>query len=342
MERRFRVVNRAWIVTVALLSGAILVGCEGFEETTDTPSETAAPAAASGVVTREASVPASGDLLADTDWYLVEIQSMDDAVGTTRPVDPSVYTMRLNSDGTVNMRLDCNRANGTWTNEPSADPSNGSFEFGPLATTRALCPPPNLDEQIAAQAEHIRGYLLKDSRLYLSLMADGGIFVWEARVPFETEPDARLETAILQASPDHTTAIVEIDNRVARYLYSRFDLDGDGRDEVFVYLLGSVFCGSGGCTLMLFTDRDNGYSLVNTFPISRTPIIVSNVRTDGWANLVRPESGGGASPSYVTHVFDGERYVEDGRVPAETAPEGTRCLAGDFTFDDGIPLEPRN
>ena len=137
MRRRFRVVIRSSIVAVALLSGAIVVGCKGPAETTEMPPETAATATDSGVVVREASVPASGDLLADTDWYLVEIQSMDDAVGTTRPEDPSVYTMRLNGDGTVNMRLDCNRANGTWTAEPSSDPTNGTFGFGPLAATKA-------------------------------------------------------------------------------------------------------------------------------------------------------------------------------------------------------------
>jgi hypothetical protein len=35
---------------------------------------------------------------------------MDDAIRTERPDDPSLYTMQLNSDGTVAMRLNCNRA----------------------------------------------------------------------------------------------------------------------------------------------------------------------------------------------------------------------------------------
>jgi len=121
--------------------------------------------------------------LAGTAWRLLEFRSMDDAVGVVRPNDPSRYTMQLDADGTVNMRLDCNRGNGTWSIEPSADPSNGRFELGPLATTKALCPPPNLDEMIARQAPYIRGYLLREGRLYLSLMADGGIFAWEPLAP---------------------------------------------------------------------------------------------------------------------------------------------------------------
>ena len=280
--------------------------------------------------------------LVGTSWRLVEFQSMDEATGTRRPDDPWLFTMRLNADGTVNMRLNCNRANGTWTIEPSADPANGRFEFGPLATTKALCPPPSMDELITAQAGYIRGYLLKDGRLYLSLMADGGIFAWAPHVPFVAETDPDIEAAILEASPDFTREMVGIGEVGARYVYSRIDLNGDGRDEVFVYMLGSIFCGTGGCNLMLFTDTGNGLSLVNNFPISRTPVIVSADRTGGWSNIIRVESGGGAPRSYVTHVFDGERYVEHQRTAAETPPAGTRCLTGDVSYDNGVPLDPRD
>ena len=121
----------------------------------------------------------SSDPLAGTDWRLVQFQSMDDAIGTIRPADPSVFTMRLQEDGTVSMRLDCNRATGNWSAEPAADGASGRFSFGPLATTRALCPPPNLDERIARDAAYVRGYILRDGRLHLSLMADAGIYTWE-------------------------------------------------------------------------------------------------------------------------------------------------------------------
>jgi heat shock protein HslJ len=118
--------------------------------------------------------------LAGTTWRLVEFQSMDDAIGTQRPEDPSAYTMRLNGDGTATMRLDCNRATGTWSSAPGDDPASGRFTFGPLAVTRALCPPPSMGERIAADAQYVRSYLLREGKLYLSLMADAGIYVWEA------------------------------------------------------------------------------------------------------------------------------------------------------------------
>ena len=188
---------------------------------------------------------AETNTLANSSWRLVEIQSMDDAIGTTRPKDPSRFTMQLNSDGTVSMQLDCNRARGSWKATPSADRQSGSFTFGRLASTRALCPPPNLDEKIAAQAEHVRSYLLKDGRLHLSLMADAGIWVWEpltSAKSFETGPDKKLEAAILKAMPDYTRTAVDAATGLGkgRYIYARADLNNDGRQEVLVYLLGQL------------------------------------------------------------------------------------------------------
>jgi len=166
-------VNISARACVTLLVLGVAAGCGGGEETPAAPPATEAPAAATSTA-----IPG----LSGTSWRLVEFQSMDDAQGTTKPDDPSRYTMALNADGTASLRLNCNNATGSWKAEPSADGTNGTFEFGPLAATMAVCPPPSMDELIAKQAPYIRGYLLSDGKLYLSLMADGGIFAWE---PFD-------------------------------------------------------------------------------------------------------------------------------------------------------------
>jgi len=111
-------------------------------------------------------------------WRFVEFESSSDEIGTIRPDDPGKYTMTLEAGGRVTMRLDCNRATGTWTADP-ADGESGSFTFGPLAMTRAQCPQPSLDTRIARDAEYVRTYVLRGDRLYLNLMADGGNYVWE-------------------------------------------------------------------------------------------------------------------------------------------------------------------
>jgi len=120
--------------------------------------------------------------LSGSSWRLVEFESSDDQIGTIRPENPDNYTMELLPDGTVAMRLDCNRGTGTWT-ASEAGAGSGTFEFGPLAVTRAFCPPPSMGDQIARDAEYVRTYVVRGDRLYLNLMADGGNYVWERANP---------------------------------------------------------------------------------------------------------------------------------------------------------------
>jgi heat shock protein HslJ len=179
MNQGSRLTSGVAMALAILLAGHLLV--VGNPSSAQIAVQPQAPTtASSGTAGTGKSVgSASGRSLANTQWRLMEFQSMDDKKGTVRPMDPSLYTMRLDSDGTVTMRLNCNRATGTWSSEPGSDAASGRFEFGPLAATRALCPSPSMDESIVAQSKFIRSYLLKDGRLYLSLMADGGIYAWE-------------------------------------------------------------------------------------------------------------------------------------------------------------------
>lgn len=121
--------------------------------------------------------------LGGTAWRLVAIQSMDDAQGTVRPPATAVYELRFGADGRAALHLDCNRAMGSWQVTPSADPRNGSLSFGPLAGTRALCGPDSLEPRLMRQLPFVRGYLLRDGQLHLSLMADGGILSWAPLAP---------------------------------------------------------------------------------------------------------------------------------------------------------------
>jgi para-nitrobenzyl esterase len=108
--------------------------------------------------------------LGGTSWQLVSFQGGDDKVLV--PDDRAKYTITFGADGTVSARIDCNRGRGTWN-------SPGPSQFGPLALTRAMCPPGSLHDHIVKQWGYIRSYVIRDGRLFLSLMADGGIYEWE-------------------------------------------------------------------------------------------------------------------------------------------------------------------
>jgi len=69
-------------------------------------------------------------------------------------------------------------------------PGPHQLQFGPLALTRAQCPPGSLHDRIVKQRGYIRSYVMKDGHLFLSLMADGGIYEFEPII--STNPPAPL------------------------------------------------------------------------------------------------------------------------------------------------------
>jgi heat shock protein HslJ len=123
-----------------------------------------------------ACLPAVASGLAGTSWRLLNIASMDDTVYV--PDDPAKYTLAFGADGAASMQADCNRGAGSWTSE-----SPGQLQFGPVAATRALCPPESLSEKYLAQFEWVRSYVLKDGNLFLATMADGAIIEFEPLPP---------------------------------------------------------------------------------------------------------------------------------------------------------------
>jgi len=110
--------------------------------------------------------------LAGTSWQLVKIMEMDDSVD--EPDDRSLYTLEFGADGRAAMRADCNRGTGSWTSG-----SPGQLLFGPIASTKAMCPPASLSDKYLAQFEWVRSYVMENGHLYLATMADGSIIEFE-------------------------------------------------------------------------------------------------------------------------------------------------------------------
>ncbi len=111
--------------------------------------------------------------LAGTSWQLVRFQGGDGTIVT--PDDGSKYTLSIAADGTVAVRIDCNRGRGTWKSS-----APGQLALGPLALTRAMCPAQSMHDRIVKQWTSIRSYVVKDGHLFLSLIADGGNFEFQS------------------------------------------------------------------------------------------------------------------------------------------------------------------
>jgi len=113
-----------------------------------------------------------------TAWVLVEFQSMDDTV--LKPNAGTRYSLTFSDDGRLLIQADCNRGQGTWRS-----PGNAALELGPVTLTRAQCPPSPLQDRFVKDLSYVRSYLMRDGKLHLSLMADGGIYAFE---PTEVKP----------------------------------------------------------------------------------------------------------------------------------------------------------
>src|SRR5690606_6537176 len=113
--------------------------------------------------------------LEGTSWQLVRFEGGDGTVLV--PDDRSKYTIAFQPDGHVAARVDCNRGRGTWKSDGS------SLELGPMALTRAMCPPDSLHDQIVRQWGNVSSYVVRDGRPFLALKADGGIYELEPTSP---------------------------------------------------------------------------------------------------------------------------------------------------------------
>ena len=149
-----------WAIVVALCGG--MAACAAHAPPAERPVAAAAPPA----------VADPGADLTGVTWRLVGFKGGDDRAFA--PDDRSSYTLRFTPDGKVQARLDCNRGMGSWT---SAGP--GQLALGPLALTRAMCPPGSLHDRLAKDWGYVRSYVLEDGHLYLSLLADAGIYEYE-------------------------------------------------------------------------------------------------------------------------------------------------------------------
>jgi heat shock protein HslJ len=152
-----------------------------------------------------AQAPPAAATLTGTSWQLVKFQGSDDTPLT--PDDRSKYTIEFGADGRLSARIDCNRGRGTWK---STGPSQ--LQLGPLALTRAMCPPGSLHDRIVKQWSAIRSYVFKDGHLFLSLMADGGIYEFEPVAGGKPVAAGRpLEKTYWKATLVGTTAVAAAD-----------------------------------------------------------------------------------------------------------------------------------
>ena len=111
--------------------------------------------------------PSEVDLkIKDVVWNWVSFS--DPKEGEININDPENYTIILNSDGTMNIKADCNQANTTY------ELDNGNITIGLMAQTLAFCPPGSLSDQFLIYLSQARIYFLEGENLYFDLEFNSG------------------------------------------------------------------------------------------------------------------------------------------------------------------------
>ena len=94
-----------------------------------------------------------------------------------------------------------------------------------------------------------------------------------------------------------------------RFVAALTDLNGDGSPEGIVYLTSNVWCGTGGCTMLILEQNGDSWRLLTEVSITRPPIRVLRTKSNGWRNVGVWVQGGGIQPGYEAQLrFDGKTY----------------------------------
>lgn len=101
-----------------------------------------------------------------------------------------------------------------------------------------------------------------------------------------------------------------------KFQFYQIDLNEDGHEEYFVYLVSPYFCGTGGCTVLLL---DRYSELITRFTVMEPPIYVSQETTNGWRDLLVYSEG-----AYRDLIFDSSTYPSNPSVAPESSnkPDG--------------------
>ena len=117
------------------------------------------------------------------------------------------------------------------------------------------------------------------------------------------------------------------------YFPAFVDLADDGTQEVVVYVTGNIWCGSGGCTVLVLAPKDSSYKVVTKITISRLPIRILTTKSNGWHDIAIRVHGGGIRRAYDSKLsFNGKTYPSN-----PSAPPARRLVKGE-AGDVIVPL----
>lgn len=112
--------------------------------------------------------PARAQTLTSGVWQLEQLLDETDIPSSTW------YTIEFDSDGTVEIEADCNRASGRWASKGS-----GLIDITVTLQSRASCPSPSLEAEFLDQLDDVTEYEFSDDDDTLTLTGPDGDLLFE-------------------------------------------------------------------------------------------------------------------------------------------------------------------
>ncbi|MFB2836105.1 hypothetical protein [Floridanema evergladense] len=179
----------------------------------------------------------------------------------------------------------------------------------------------------------------------------GGIFLSLLLTGCPTNPPPETTTSTQETQPTAATLVVDATEKNAlqqaitnyikqqkqtvetsdRFFAETIDLNGDSIKDGIVVFSSPYWCGTGGCTMLIFQGQKNHtYRLVSTTSLVRPPLTVSETKTNGWRDLIFTVSGGGMPAKTIALKFDGKKYPTNPSdlpsLSAKTPIKGTKLF----------------
>jgi hypothetical protein len=126
-----------------------------------------------------------------------------------------------------------------------------------------------------------------------------GVFILVSATPALAGNVPALEKAIKEWAKESTAPT---------YKHAFADLNDDGVDDAVVLITDNQYCGSGGCSFVIFKGVSGGFKVVSSSTITREPILLLPEKKKGWHTLSLYVAGGGAKSGQVMMRFNGKRY----------------------------------
>ncbi len=179
--------------------------------------------------------------------------------------------------------------------------------------------------------------------LVLALLAVAGC----GREPAEDAPSSSLRSTppaiaaepVADTADDGTAALADAIARYFRengsaptdaYDTATLDLNADGADDALVFVSDAAWCGSGGCTLLVFEGTGGGtgpaFRFVSETSLVNGPVMVSEKRTNGWRELLIPDP---SAERTLALQFSGSGYPADPEGPTADEPAGETVFEGE-------------